>query len=221
MKSNHKIHLTCISTLLAVVMILAGCATRGYEKGDAASATLMSAAGEVQAEARQLELTVNALNDLVNKPPADLRLQYEGFSANLDQLTKTAGRNEAAIRRVGQTSAAYFQSWDKDLATMNFEAVRVRSQERKTEVTTNFDALYNSYRETQTTVQPLLDYFYDIRKALGADLTPAGLDAMKSTVSNVNTNAAKVQTALSKLADDLAGLSSKMSSVTAQNAATK
>jgi hypothetical protein len=161
-------------------------------------------------------MTLSALNDLVNKPPSDLRLQYEGFSSNLDALIASARRNDTALNRVGEKSAAYFQSWDQDLATMNYEAIRVRSQERKAEVTANFDSLYQRYRETQSTLQPLLDYFQDIRKALGTDLTVGGLEAMKPTISKVNENSSKVQTALARLADDLAASGVRMSSITAQ-----
>jgi len=216
-KSTIRARKTIALALMTAALAVAGCATSSYKRGEAASASLRMAAGEVQAESRYLDVTLTSLNDLVNKPPVDLRLQYQAFIANLDQLRESAGRNEQALRRVGQSNAAYFESWDRDLAAMSFEAVRARSQERRTEVATDFDSVNRRYRETQTTVQPLLDYFQDIRKALGTDLTPAGLEAMKGSVSNVNSNAAKVQTALTKLADDLAAMSTRMSSVTVQN----
>jgi len=205
----------------AAFLTLVGCVSSGYKKSEAAAASLQMAAGEVQAESRGLDATLSSLNDLVNKPPADLKLQYEGFGNNLDHLIASVRRNEAALHRVGEKSAAYFQSWDEDLATMNFEAVRTRSQERKTEVTADFDSVYRRYRETQSTMQPLLDYFQDIRKALGIDLTVGGLEAMKPTISKVNENSSKVQTALARLADDLAASATRMSSFTTTPTSTK
>jgi len=58
----------------------------------------------------------------------------------------------------------------------------------------------------------LVDYLQDIRKALSADLTVGGVDAMKPLVSNANTNANSVQTALAQAKTDLNSLSTQMSS---------
>jgi len=220
MKSKSKrrqLHIQAIFTLAATAFALTGCATRGYVKSETAATSLHMAAGEVQAESRALDATLGSLNDLINKPPADLKLQYEAYSSQLDGLITSARRNDTVLRRVGEKNAAYFESWDKDLATMNYEVVRARSQERKSEVTANFDSVYRRYQEAQATVHPLLDYFQDIRKALSTDLTIGGIEAMKGTVSNVNENAAKVQAALAKLAGDLTASGTRMSSVTAQN----
>jgi hypothetical protein len=220
MKSNGtrtklmRAKLTC--TFVVTAFALAGCATRGYMKSETAAASLHRAAGEVQAQSRALDVTLASLNELISKPPADLKFQYEVFNSNLAQLNAAARRNDTLLRRVGEKNAAYFESWDKDMAAMNYEAVRERSMERKNEVVANFDSVYRRYQEVQETVHPLLAYFEDIRKALGTDLTVGGLEAMKSTVSNVNENAVKVQTALVKLADDLAASGTRMSSITAQ-----
>ena len=218
MKSNN-ISASRIRFALALILaaLAAGCASRGYQKSDAAAATLQSAAGEVQSEARALDVTLNSLNDLVNKPPPDLKLQFEAFSSNLNQLNISARRNESMLRRVAQKSAAYFAAWDKEIETMSYEAVKTRSRERRNEVYASFDSVYRRYQETQATVGSLLDYFQDIRKALSADLTAGGLEAMKASISNVNTNAEKVGTGLSKLADELAAVGTRMSSVTVQN----
>ena len=216
-RSTKPFSAIAILILTATTLAWAGCATKGYVKSETAATSLHTAAGEVQAESRALNATLASLNDLVNKPPGDLRLPYEAYSTNLDQLIASAHRNDGVLRRVGQKNAAYFESWDKDLATMNYDAVRNRSQERKSEVTANFESVYRRYQEAQGTIHPLLDYFQDIRKALSTDLTVDGLEAMKPTVANVNENAAKVQSALARLAEELAASGAKMSPVTAQN----
>ena len=97
-------------------------------------------------------------------------------------------------------------------------AIRARSEARKAEVTSHFDSVNRKYHETQAAVQPVVDYLVDIHRALNADLTLNGLEAMKSVVTNANENAAKVQTALAKIADDLAAAGTQMSSEAVQNA---
>jgi len=190
----------------------------GYNKSQMAASSLQMAAADAQLESRALDSTLAALNDLVNKPPVDLRFQFQQFSNNLDQLIAAARRNDVSARRLGERIGAYFESWDKELVGMNYEAIRTRSEARKAEVTGQFDSVYGRYHETQAAVRPLVDYLADIRKALKTDLTLNGLEAMKSAVTNANANAAKVQTALAKLAPDLSASGTQMSSVTVQTA---
>jgi hypothetical protein len=216
-KSASKIRIPLLLLALGGLTITIGCVSRAYQKSDATAASLQDASREVQMENRALEVTLNSLNDLANKPPADLKLQYEGFSNNLHHLANSARKNETMLGRVATKSAAYFASWDKAIQAMSYDAVRNRSQARKEDVRANFDSVYGRYQETQTAVGPLLNYFADIHKALGADLTPEGLAAMKPSISNVNTNAAKLQGALSKLSDELGAFGDRMSSAVIQN----
>jgi len=196
---------------------LAGCSSTGYKKGDTAAMTLQDAAADVQAESRAIDTTVAALDDLAKNPSGDLRLQFKRYSKSLDRLIAAAKRTDATALRMEQKHTAYFLAWDKELPTINYEAIRSRSEARREEVARRFETVDKSYREAQTVVQPLIDYFEDIRKALGADLTIGGLTAVKEIVHNADQNAAKVQGALGKLTDDLVAASSEMSSVAAQS----
>ena len=216
-KSPNWLHVVSLCFLAANALWLAGCASRGYDKSQAAAWSLQIAGEEVQIERRALESALSSLNDLVNKPPGDLIAGYQRFSASVDQLAVAARRNEAAARRVSQSSAAYFQNWDRDLATMNFDAVRGQSQARKAEVVNHFDTIKRRYADAQSTMQPLIAYLQDIRRALGTDLPLAGLEALKPAVDNANANGAKVQGALTNLAGELSNSGAKMSSVAVQN----
>jgi Protein of unknown function (DUF2959) len=199
-------------------LCLAGCASTPYHKGDAAAVSLQDASSEVQGQSRALEVTMGSLDDLVNKPEPDLKPQFKRFSKALDNLAGYSKRNDRSEARVRNKSADYFEAWDKQLTTMNYEAVRTRSQERKTEVTTYFDSVNKRYHEAQNAMGPLLSYLYDVRKALDADLTPSGVESIKPIVGKARENADKVQLALGRLTTELASSGAKMSSVAYQNA---
>ena len=185
---NSFNRLTLLGLSLAE-LALAGCASRGYDKSQAAAVSLHSAAAQVQGQSRALELTLGTLNDLVNKPPADLKGQFQLFSSNLDQLSAAARRNDRAADEMARRSAEYFETWDKQLVNMNYEAIRTRSQARRTEVANQFESVNRHYHEAQAALGPLVDYLYDIRKALGADLTVGGLESIKEIVNNANARA--------------------------------
>jgi len=197
---------------------LAGCASTPYHKGDAAAVSLQNAASEVQGQSRALEVTMGSLDDLVNKPEPDLKPQYKRFSKSLDNLAGYARRNERSQARVRNKSGDYFEAWDKELATVNYETIRTHGQERKTEVINSFNSVNKRYHEAQDAMGPLLSYLYDVRKVLDYDLTPGGIEAVKPLVGKARENADRVQLALGRLTTELASSGSKMSSVAYQNA---
>jgi hypothetical protein len=155
---------------------------------------------------------------LVYKPSGDLKPQFRLFSSSLDRLVDAAERTSDTGKRVRERSADYFEAWDKQLADMNYEYVRKSSEARRSEVGTRFDTITHQYQQSEEVMQPLIAYLVDIRKALSADLTPGGLTAVKSIVSNAQENATKVQTVLTRLATDLAESGNQMSSVSLQSA---
>jgi hypothetical protein len=199
-------------------LCLAGCASTPHHKGDIAAVSLQNAASEVQGQSRALEVTMGSLDDLVNKPEPDLKPQFRRFSKSLDNLAGYARRNEQSQARVRNKSGDYFETWDQQIATMNYENIRTHSQERKTEVVNSFNSVNKRYREAQDAMGPLLAYLYDVRKVLDTDLTAGGIEAVKPIASKARENADRVQLALGRLTTELASSGMKMSSVAYQNA---
>src|SRR5262249_38143244 len=151
-----------------------------------------------------LDTTIAALSDLVNNPGPDFKPQFAAFSKSLDQLVATGKRNEAAVKNVNEKSAAYFETWDKQIKTVNYEVIRTQASARKVEVTKNFDDVNQHYKEAQAALHPLMDYLQDIRKTLSTDLTIGGLQSAKNLLTNAQENTTKVQAALAKVSKDLA-----------------
>jgi hypothetical protein len=217
-QNQSKTGLNSGSFLLCVaVVLLVGCSSLNRRQNDIAASGMQTAAEEVDAEGRCLELTLGALRELVNQPGPDLKQPFHHFSVALDRLTSAARRTENTGRRMQARNAAYLSSWDKQLAAMEYAHVREVSQARRTEVSARCDALNQRYQENQSAVEPLISYLYDIRKALEADLTANGLDALKSVVQNADQNAAKVQTALAALTTELTNSGTRMASIVTPN----
>ncbi len=197
----------------SLVFALAGCSSTSHRKNDIAAVSTQTAAAEVQAESQAIELAVTSLKELVVDPGPDLRRPYKHFSQCLDRLIACAERTAARGRAMDQRHEAYFQAWDKDLNAIDYDHVREVSVARKTEVTNRFDALSRRYRESQEVVQPLIAYLEDLRHALNADLTREGVAALKDVTQNAESNALKVQGALSALTAALNESSVRLSSV--------
>ena len=217
-KSEMKGQLTNACALALAASWLVGCTSAGYQKGDVAAMTMQKAASEVQMEGKAMNQTVAALRELVQQTDGDLRPAFKRFSKSLDQLIVTAQRTESTGQRVREKNAAYFQAWDRQLQTIDYQHIRELSEAREREVTNRVEAVNHRYEENQAAVQPLISYLLDIRSALSTDLTPGGLEALKGIVQNANDNVVKVQAALDALTAELTNSSARMASVAYQAA---
>ena len=204
-----------ISTCAVALLYFNGCASSNYQKADVAGDCLRTASVKIDAENRSIDVTLNALDDLVNKPSPDLKPQFERFSASLDRLVDASARAKKAAQVADKKSAAYFRNWDKETSEIKYEAVRDQSVSRKTQVSNEFNTVNQRYRENQAVIEPLISYLQDIRISLGTDLTMGGVQSVKPLADNAAQNGRKVQTALTRLTDDLSASGARMSSVSA------
>jgi hypothetical protein len=207
------------AVVLLALCCAAGCRTTPYQKAEGTARTLERAVGQVQWQSQCIERALETLNDLVNKPGADLRPQFKQFTVALDRLADSSAQLDGTRKHAQRKGDAYFNEWDEQLAGIHFEKVRLQSEARKAEVTNQFHSMTRHYDESQTVVRALITYLNDIRTALNADLTSAGLASVKEVVNNANQNGRKVQTALAQLSNELAKSSVNMSSFVVQNPA--
>lgn len=202
-----------VSVCALAFTFLSGCASGNYKNADAAGESVHKAAGQIKAENEAIDVAVARLNELVNNPAPDLKPQFKSYSASVDRLDAAAKRAEKAAEEAKLKSAEYFRNWDKEAATINFEAIRDQSVSRKTQVSNEFNTVNERYRENQAVIEPLISYLRDIRTALSTDLTAGGLQSVKPAADNAEQNARKVQMALDRLTDDMSASTTQVSSV--------
>ena len=209
------------SICIVGVLYLSGCASPSYKQADSASTSLQKAAMAINTENRAIDATMNALDDLMNKPAADLRPQFARFNDSLNWLEDSSKRAENAANEADKKSQEYFQTWDKQVANIHYEAVRDLSVSRKAQVSDELNTVDQRYRQNQAVVAPLIAYLRDIRTSLGVDLTAGGIASVKPLAENAQQNARKVQSALAQLSDDLADSGTRMSTLISQDTQAK
>ena len=205
---------TGLATCAIALLLTAGCASSGYDKGEKTAQNIQAAANRIGALPAMIDKTLASLDDLVNKPQADLRPQFKQFSANLAEV-ESAGKEVGAARRsMGEKSKEFFAAWDAQLAQINNEDIKARSEARKKEVTEKMEAIKRSYTEAEVAFRPFVNELKDVQKYLSVDLTAGGLTAIKDTVAKANQQAVSLKTSATKLAEDFKALGVAMSSVT-------
>lgn len=196
---------------VVLMVLLAGCASAGYQKSEKTAATLQSSADRIERAGSQLHLAVVTLNDLVSNPQPDLRPQFKKFSDAMGKAPALTTTVRQADRDLQSRGIAQFDNWDKELAAIQNESIRTRGQARKGEVVAQYDAVRAACAELQREAGPVQSDLKDVHRFLKSDLTPHGIAALKDTITRINRLAAPLNDSANKLAADMRALANAMS----------
>jgi len=199
MKRSIVSHVMSALALFGIFLGVGGCASPGYEKGAKTVAGLKASAERIEAARIKVDELLTSLNDLSNNPAPDLRPQYARFSdavEEVDSMAKAVAKSAEDMDAKGQ---AYFEEWDKELATIKNEDIKSRNQARKDAVAANFENVKNSYQQVRATFQPYMQDLKDIQTALKIDLTRNGLEAVKPVIAKANQNFVPLKESVAKL----------------------
>jgi hypothetical protein len=198
--------------LAALAGLLAGCASKGYEKGAATGQALQAAADKINQGITQIDVTLTALTNLVNNPKGDLVPRFNKYSdevKNLKSLSVDVNDKATAMQAKGQD---YFAAWNQQLAMIKNQDIKQRSADQLKAVTDKFKDISNSYQEVKTRFKPFMSDLEDIQTYLGTDLTDGGVSAIRKTADKVNDEAGPLKESITKLSDQFRQLGLSMSS---------
>ncbi len=202
------------ASIAAVVLLMAGCASTGYEKAGDASTAVEKAARGIHKGNGQIDSVLFALSSLINSPEADLKPQFAKFDTavtKLESLSTDVNEQAAAMQVQG---ADYFRTWDQELAKIQNEDIRTRSTDRKNAVAVRFEKVRVSYVQTKADFAPFMSDLKDIRTALATDLTAGGIASIKKIANKADDNAAPLRKSLTNLEEDFKDLGVALSATT-------
>jgi hypothetical protein len=202
--------LTC-GTLLALGS-WSVCQAQASKRGEKAADSLKALAKTVQEGQTQVTEVTRALDQLCNKQNKDLSKPYKTYEKAVQKLSSLAA--EARKRREGlvKNREAYLKAWDQDLAAIQQEEIRTRSQERIQKVQQELEKLAKLGTEVGETYQKFEAQALDIKKAVGADLTPSGVEMVAPIANQARSSAVGLRDSLAKLSSELQSLGVAMSS---------
>jgi len=200
-------------TLAAALTVLAGCASKSYDKGAATSTALQSAAAATTETSTRVTDVLGALNNLTFKSEGDLRKQYDAFVSAAGKLDKSIENLGAKAQSMRDAAAAYSQNWSNQLAAITSEDLRTRSTERMNEVTAKLKDMDASYVGVKNSLRPFTTDLKDIQTYLGTDLTAGGLATIKNMVSKTKADAVPLRDSIKQLQGSFSSLSTAISPV--------
>jgi len=168
---------------LGTAVLLAACASQKAQ----ISPEVASGLTQVRAQAVQIKQQLTRTNEsgrtLSKSSGSELPSSLDAVSANLDSLDSTLGVTRQAVRSVQDQVAAYFFNWDKQTRAMSDEMQKA-SQKRQAEAAASFESLRASIGDVRSGLSQYMSEMSEIVAYLRTDLTPAGLHAVSSRLSD-------------------------------------
>jgi len=214
---NKTLLLTCLSAVALAVGFVTGCASDNYQKGAGTASALNHSSELIAKGSSQIDDSLAALNDLVSSPQTNLTEQFNAYTTSVDNLDATAKDVAAKNEAMQAQGAAYFEGWDNEIATMQNEDIRNRSEARRNEVAARFAKISQQYADARAAFQPFMSDLHDVQKSLSTDLTSGGLAAIKDTAAKSTKDAVPLKETLARLSDQFRDLGKAMSPTTAIN----
>ena len=170
------------------------------------------ARNETARTSAQLKATVKALNALTEQKKGDLRPAYTTFATAVPETTKAAETTAARVRWMDGDGQAYFKEWQDKITSIANESLRKKSQKRLEAVRASFDKVKVELKQASERFKPFLSDLSDIQKTLEADVTAAGVKAVRPSVRSANTNYKSTDEAITRAIKEMDKMEKALSS---------
>jgi len=181
---------------LAVVVLLAGCASWGGGQAREVTRTVTSmerTRAELARAQVQVDDVLAAMNQLPAVPLENLRAAFKTYT---HQVSQTVNQADAARRRADAMRDRwrdYIETWEQEIDRLSSPELQARAAERRQAVRENYGRLRDVARALDDAYQPFLRQLQDIQRSLSLDLTPEGVRAAQSAFELAGKSGAEVR----------------------------
>ncbi|MCI0588385.1 MAG: hypothetical protein L0323_16260 [Planctomycetes bacterium] len=167
--------------LACLSLVAAGCASTKTELPPKAVAGLLLVRDSLIDNKAQVQKTVAAARDMIDRPRQDVDGQIGAFSAALSKLAGETQQTRQLGAGMKATASDYFAHWDSQLKTVSGE-LAAAGQERREESMASFRKLEDRVKELRAVFAPFMGELEATERFLKADPTASGVKAATSTL---------------------------------------
>ncbi len=213
MQKSTITNLITSTTLAMMLSAIIGCKSgnSNYQQGAGTGTKMYGAADKIAAGKGKIDAVLTPLNDMVSNPQqADLATKYKAFTTAVADLQSSVDKANSAVDKVKKNGDQYFVAWDQKIAAIQNQDVKNASTERKADIMKEFEGIKTSYADLQTTFKPFMSNIKDVETALGTDLTPGGISAIKSPAKDATKQGESLKDTLDKISGQFRDVASKL-----------
>lgn len=205
MKSIQPVRSFTLAALGFVGLLLAvpSASAAGYKLADKVGAGIADFRDEIVDVKKAVDTTMAALGKIVAEATTDPRKAFKEFDKSVPDIDSAAAKAKKRAGDMKEKGKKYFDTWEKDLGSVNDPEIRKLAEERKAKLQTAFGNI-------KTTMEPARDQFNawvsqvkDLQKYLSQDLTISGIDAARELIAKSRKEGAALQQSLDSVIAEL------------------
>lgn len=203
LKTITSFTMAALMTAAAPLFTATAVPAASYKMADKVGASIAEFRDEIVTIKKEVDSTMAALDKIVTTAATDPRKAFQDFDKALpriDDAAKKAKKRGEDIKARGQ---AYFQAWEKELASVNNAEIRKLAEERKVKLQGTFGSIRTSMEPVRDQFNTWLADLKDLQKYLSNDLTIGGIDAAKGLIGKAKTEGQGVQQSMDKVIAEL------------------
>ena len=205
MKSIQPIRSFTLAAIGVAGLLFAGpnANAAGYKLADKVGAGIAEFRDEIVDVKKAVDATMAALDKIVADATVDPRKAFKEFDKSVPEIDSSAAKARKRAEDMKERGKKYFDTWEKELASVNDPDIRKLAEERKAK-------LQAAFGNIKTTMEPARDQFNawlsplkDLQKLLSQDLTISGIDAAKELIGKSKKEGMAVQLTLDTVIAEL------------------
>ncbi|MBL8860030.1 MAG: DUF2959 family protein [Planctomycetes bacterium] len=196
--TRHASKLFLLAVLLAP--LTASCAANGYRKAESAAAQMHSLRTNLERMGEDLAAVQTSLQSVLAPTGDGTVIAFQAFErqlADVKQRISSADGDLAGIKRRGES---YFESWQKQIARIQDGEIRDEAIRRREALLRSQSELVEAVEAVRPHRTALLTSLEDLRIYFSNDLSAAGVDSVRGSVSRIDQDIVALRSRLSNLA---------------------
>jgi hypothetical protein len=162
-------------------LLLTACSTTPVERKEDAAQGLTEMRDAVVQTRLQIDKTLSSLNTLISAPATELSKAYSQYAKDVEQLDKQVDKVQDQSKEMNAKGVNWLTEWHKSYSDIQDPELREVNEERRLEVTSQFDEIHQASRAARDALLPLLRDLQDVRTVVGNNLTTRSVRDVAST----------------------------------------
>lgn len=211
MKSSNQSVALFIGMLAAAVISVAGCASTGIQRSEAATTSMTTMDSDIKLAVVQIDATGASLDELTKPENSDVQKAFYLYSDNVSIIENMQKDFDKHADEMNARGRDYFEEWQKEGDKYKNQKIQELSEERRSELGGIYGEIATNSIGVKDDFNTYVSDLKEIQNYLSNDLTPKGIEAIAPISRKVANDGDQLKYSLGNIQTAIKRASAEMS----------
>jgi hypothetical protein len=199
MRRINKQAVFLFTSLIVIVLIVAGCASTGMQRSEKATTTMQKVDDDIKLIVVQLDATGASLAELMEPGQSDVKKAFELYSTDVTKIEKMEKDFAKHAKEMKTRGANYFAEWQKKGDQYENPEIRALSEQRQRELGKIYGKIAENSIGMDEAFKAYVSDVKEIQMFLSNDLTSKGVESISPISQKTVTDGNRLKYEIKKL----------------------